>query len=329
VLPSVPGTAETGARARADKRNATTVELAGRWREAHPGCAYLYELLRIPSGVSYSRFLSIAPALPGSANPSLTAHASLACTPGAPAENEKSMNHRTILVVDDEPQIRRVLRATLSINGYDVIEAKNGQEAIEIAVRERPDLILLDVNMPEMSGLETCSKMRLSFSTPIIMVTVRNSEQDKVRALDSGADDYVVKPFAIGELLARIRAALRRSSSLEPLPKIEAGELSIDLEKRSVDVRGARVHLTPKEFDVLRALVEQEGKPLTHKRLLQTVWGPDHAEETENLRVVINQLRKKIERDPGHPCYILTEPWLGYRFQLPSLASEKRARRKS
>ena len=239
------------------------------------------------------------------------------------------MNHATILVVDDEPQIRRVLRATLSSNGYDVLEAKNGQEAIEVAVRERPDLILLDVNMPEMSGLEVCSKMRLSFSTPIIMVTVRNSEQDKVLALDSGADDYVVKPFAIGELLARIRAALRRSSSGELLPRIETQEMSIDLEKRSVDIRGVRVHLTPKEFEVLRALVVQEGKPLAHKRLLQTVWGPDHAEETENLRVVINELRKKIERDPAHPRYILTEPWLGYRFQLPSLVGEKRSRRKS
>jgi two-component system KDP operon response regulator KdpE len=239
------------------------------------------------------------------------------------------MNNATILVVDDEPQIRRVLRSTLSSNGYDVIEAKNGQEAIEIALREHPDLILLDVNMPEMNGLEACNKMRMSFSTPIIMVTVRNSEHDKVLALDSGADDYVVKPFAIGELLARIRAALRRSSSAEPLPKIETPELSIDLEKRSVEVRGERIHLTPKEFDVLRTLVVQEGKPLTHKRLLQTVWGPDHTEETENLRVVINQLRKKIETDPAHPRYILTEPWLGYRFQLQSLASEKRSRRKS
>ncbi|MGB8460026.1 MAG: response regulator transcription factor [Candidatus Acidiferrum sp.] len=239
------------------------------------------------------------------------------------------MNYATILVVDDEAQIRRVLRATLSSNGYDVIEAKNGQEAIDMVIRERPDLILLDVNMPNMSGFEACSKIRLSFEGPIIMVTVRNSEHDKVVALDSGADDYVVKPFAIGELLARIRAALRRSSSVEPLPKIETPELSVDLEKRMIEVRGERVHLTPKEFDVLRTLVSQEGKPLTHKRLLQTVWGPDHGEETENLRVVINQLRKKMERDPAHPRYILTEPWLGYRFQLPSMASDKRLRRKS
>jgi len=248
---------------------------------------------------------------------------------GTRTKIEKSMNNTTILVVDDEPQIRRVLRSTLASEGYDVVEAKNGQDAIEMTVRERPDLILLDVNMPDMSGLETCGKIRLSCSTPIIMITVRNSEQDKILALDSGADDYVVKPFAMGELLARIRAALRRSSSDEPFPKIETSELSIDIERRIVDVRGQRVHLTPKEFDVLRALAVQEGKPLTHKRLLQTVWGPDHAEETENLRVVINQLRKKIERDPAHPRFILTEPWLGYRFQLPSLASEKRSQCKS
>ncbi len=241
----------------------------------------------------------------------------------------KPMNHATILVVDDESQIRRVLRATLSTSGYDVVEAKDGQEAIDMVIRERPDLILLDVNMPGMSGLEACSKIRLSYEGPIIMVTVRNSEQDKVVALDAGADDYVVKPFAIGELLARIRAALRRFSSEEPLPKIETPELSIDLERRIVDVRGQRVHLTPKEFDVLRTLVIQQGKPLTHKRVLQTVWGPDHGEETENLRVVINQLRKKLEKDPAHPRYILTEPWLGYRFQPPSMDSEKRSRRKS
>jgi two-component system, OmpR family, KDP operon response regulator KdpE len=239
------------------------------------------------------------------------------------------MNDISILVVDDEPQIRRVLRATLSGSGYDVIEAKNGQEAVEMVVREHPDLILLDVNMPEMSGLEACSKIRLSFSGPIIMLTVRNSEQDKVLALDSGADDYVVKPFAMGELLARIRAALRRSGSEQPLPKIETPELAVDLELRIVDVRGQRVHLTPKEFDVLRLLITQPGKPLTHKKLVQAVWGPDHGDETENLRVVINQLRKKIEKDPTRPRYILTEPWLGYRFQLPTVTSEKHPRRKS
>ncbi len=234
----------------------------------------------------------------------------------------------TVLVVDDEPQIRRVLRATLSSSGYDVIEAKNGQEAVEMVIREQPALILMDVNMPVMSGLEACSKIRLSFPGPIIMVTVRNSERDKILALDSGADDYVVKPFTIGELLARIRAALRRAGLEGPLPKFESPQLSVDLERRIVDVRGQRVHLSPKEFAVLRLLVTQQGKPLTHKKLLQTIWGPDYGEETENLRVVINQLRKKIEKDPTRPRYILTEPWLGYRFQLPIVASEKPPRSK-
>src|SRR6202022_41123 len=225
-----------------------------------------------------------------------------------------TMHDTTILVVDDEPQIRRVLRATLSSNGYEVVEAKSGQEAIEMVVAKRPDLILLDVNMPGMSGLEACSKIRLSFDGPIIMVTVRNTERDKIAALDAGADDYVVKPFAIGELLARIRAALRRSNPEESLPGIELHELSINFDKRTVDVRGVRVHLAPKEFEVLRLLVIHQGKPVTHKRLLQTVWGPDHGGETESLRGVISKLRKKIEKDPTHPVCILTEPWLGYRF---------------
>jgi len=238
------------------------------------------------------------------------------------------MGDTTILVVDDEPQIRRVLQAILAGNGFDVILAKDGQDAVETVIREHPDLILLDVNMPGMGGLEACGKIRLSFTGPIIMVTVRNSEKDKIQALDSGADDYVVKPFAIGELLARIRAALRRSESEEPPPRFESPQLSVDLGRRIVDVRGQRVHLTPKEFDVLRLLITQQGRPLTHKKLVQTVWGPDHGDETENLRVVINQLRKKIEKDPARPRYILTVPWLGYRFQLPIVASEKQPRRK-
>jgi two-component system KDP operon response regulator KdpE len=206
------------------------------------------------------------------------------------------MHVTTILVVDDEPQIRRVPRATLSSNGYEVIEAKDGQEAIEMVLTQRPGLILLDVNMPGMSGLETCNKIRLSFDGPIIMVTVRNAERDKIAALDAGADDYVVKPFAIGELLARIRAALRRSNPEESLPGIDLPELSIDFEKRTVDARGVRVHLVPKEFEVLRLLVIHQGKPVTHKRLLQTVWGPDHGGETESLRVVISHCGRKLRR---------------------------------
>jgi two-component system, OmpR family, KDP operon response regulator KdpE len=246
-----------------------------------------------------------------------------------PERDPLPMHVTSILIVDDEPQIRRVLRATLSSNGYEVIEAKTGQEAIEMVVTERPELILLDVNMPGMSGLEACSKIRLSFDGPIIMVTVRNAERDKIAALDAGADDYVVKPFAIGELLARIRAALRRSNSEESLARIEFPELTIDFEKRTVDVRDIRVHLAPKEFEVLRLLVVHQGKPVTHKRLLQTVWGPDHGGETESLRVVISQLRKKIEEDPTHPTYILTEPWMGYRFQSRDTSTDKYSRRKS
>lgn len=231
------------------------------------------------------------------------------------------MSNATILVVDDEPQIRRVLQAALSSNGYDVIEARNGKEAITAVLREHPDLILLDVNMPGMSGFEACSKIRTSFGGPIIMVTVRDAEQDKVVAFDSGADDYVVKPFGISELLARIRAALRRSSADDPLPKIDTPEFSLDLGMRLVAVRGRRVHLSPKEFEVLRVLVLQGGKPLTHERLSKIVWGPGHPENAENLRVVISQLRKKIEKDPAHPRYIFTEPWFGYRFLPPSPAS--------
>jgi two-component system, OmpR family, KDP operon response regulator KdpE len=238
------------------------------------------------------------------------------------------MNNATILLVDDEPQIRRVLQVTLFRAGYDVVEAKNGQESIERVLREHPDLILMDFNLPDMNGPEACCKIRSFFAGPIIMVTVRNSERDKIEALDSGADDFVVKPFVMGELLARVRAALRRSSTEQPLPKIETPELTVDLEKRVVDVRGDRVHLTPREFDVLRLLVTEQGKPLTYKRILQAIWGPDYWEETENLRVVINQLRKKIEIDPARPRYILTEHSLGYRFQIPSETHEKRVRRK-
>jgi two-component system KDP operon response regulator KdpE len=227
------------------------------------------------------------------------------------------MSKVTILVVDNDAQIRRTLRVTLVSNGYEVIEARDGQEAIEAVLRERPDVILLDVNMADMSGLEACSKMRRSFTGPIIMVTVRNAERDKIAALDAGADDYIVKPFGIGELLARIRATMRRFKPDKPLQRIELPDLTIDFEKRTVELGGSRVHLTPKEFDVLSVLASQQGKPTTHEKLLHSVWGPDHCEDTENLRVVIKQLRKKIETDPAHPRYILTQPWTGYRFEIP------------
>jgi len=238
------------------------------------------------------------------------------------------VNAATILVVDDEPQIRRVLRATLSSRGYEIIDAKTGEEGIELVRKDKPDLILLDVNMPGMGGLEACREIRRGSNAPIIMLTVRNAERDKVAALDAGADDYVVKPFGIEELLARVRAALRRHGTGEALVPFETKDLTIDSESRTVMARGEDVHLTPKEFEVLKLLIANQGKPLTHRRLLQAVWGPDYGEETENLRVVINQLRKKIESDPTHPKYILTEPWVGYRFQMPrSPAAKAPARR--
>src|ERR1700687_2702980 len=181
------------------------------------------------------------------------------------------MKSATILVVDDDPQIRRVMRATLTAQGYTIVEARDGQEALEKLRSERPDLVLLDMNMPVMDGPEACREIRRDSEVPVIMLTVRSAEKDKVRALDAGADDYVVKPFGIQELLARIRAALRRVSSGE-ISVVSAGkELSMDFEKRLISVRGKPVHLTPKEFDVLRELVRHHGKPISHRRLLQAV----------------------------------------------------------
>ncbi len=233
-----------------------------------------------------------------------------------------------ILVVDDEPQIRRVLRTTLSAQGYTILEAKSGEEALETVRRERVDLVLLDVNLPGISGLETCRELRSSSDVPIIMLTVRNAEADKVQALDAGADDYVVKPFGSDELMARIRAALRRTAPGEALPTLETPDLKIDFAKRIVMVRGNNVRLTPKEFELLRHLVANQGKAIPHRRLLQAVWGPDYGHETEYLRVFINQLRKKVEPDPSEPRYIVTEPWLGYRFELPQEPAKKPRREK-
>ncbi len=235
------------------------------------------------------------------------------------------MNSPRILVVDDAPQVRRVLRATLTVEGYTVSEARDGGEALELFGAEPFDIILLDVNMPGMDGLQACREIRRKSDVPVIMLTVRDAERDKVLALDAGADDYVVKPFGMQELLARIRAALRRTSSHDNLPAFVSKDLSVDFEARRVTVRGEEVHLTPKEFELLRQLVANQGKPLTHRRLLQAVWGPDHGEETDYLRVAINQLRKKIEPDPASPRFIRTEPWVGYRFE----PGEKNPPRKS
>jgi len=227
------------------------------------------------------------------------------------------MNSATILIVDDEPQIRRVLLTVLTSQGYSVIEARSGDEALEKIRAEHLDLILLDVNMPGRSGIETCREIREAGDIPVIILTARNAERDKVQALDAGANDYIVKPFGADELLARIRATLRRSIPTGSLPCFVSDELNIDFEKRAVVLKGKTVRLTPKEFELLFYLVSNQGKPLPHRRMLQAVWGPDYGQETEYLRVFINQLRKKIEPDPRHPRYIHTEPWVGYRFEPP------------
>jgi two-component system KDP operon response regulator KdpE len=222
-----------------------------------------------------------------------------------------------ILIVDDAQQVRRVLRTALSAEGYTIFEAGTGEEALESVRQSTPDAILLDVNMPGIGGLETCREIRRTMDIPILMLTVRNAERDKVMALDAGADDYVVKPFSMAELLARIRAALRRRLPQEKVTSFSTKDFAVDFETRQVTVKGHDVHLTPKEFELLRHLISSAGKPITHRRLLQAVWGPDYGDEPEYLRVMINQLRKKIESDPGRPKLILTEPWVGYRFQAP------------
>ncbi len=227
------------------------------------------------------------------------------------------MTSAKILIVDDAQQVRRVLRTALSAEGYTIFEAATGEEALESIRTSTPDAILLDVNMPGIGGLEACREIRRTLDVPILMLTVRNAERDKVLALDAGADDYVVKPFGMQELLARIRAALRRRMPQGKELTFTAKDFSVDFEARLVTVRGRDVHLTPKEFELLRHLVLNAGKPLTHRRLLQAVWGPDYGDEPEYLRVMINQLRKKLESDPARPKLILTEPWVGYRFQAP------------
>jgi two-component system KDP operon response regulator KdpE len=224
------------------------------------------------------------------------------------------MDLATVLIVDDEPQIRRTLLTVLTSQGYSVIEAKSGDEALEKIRVERPDLILMDLNMPGRSGVETCQEIREGSDVPVIILTVRNAERDKVMALDAGANDYIVKPFGANELLARIRATLRRWCPVNAEPSFISPDLKIDFDKRAIELQGKPVRLTPKEFDLLHFMVSNLGKPLPHRRMLQAVWGPDYGEETEYLRVFINQLRKKIEPDPQHPRFIHTEPWVGYRF---------------
>jgi two-component system, OmpR family, KDP operon response regulator KdpE len=224
-----------------------------------------------------------------------------------------------ILVVDDDPQIRRVMRTTLTGEGYEVEDARSGEEALEKLRAGRHDLMLLDMNMSGIGGLETCRQVRSTSDMAIIMLTVRNTEQDKVHALDAGADDFITKPFSTPELLARIRAALRRTSSApEAGPqRLTLDNVEVDFQSRKLIVRGSEVRLTPKEFDLLRYLTLHPNRAIPHRELLQAVWGPDYGDEVEYLRVFGKQLRRKIEPKPDQPRYILTEPWVGYRFHLP------------
>jgi len=225
-------------------------------------------------------------------------------------------DHRRILVVDDEPQITRVLRTTLSAQGYDLRVANDGETALEIMKDWTPDLVITDLAMPHMDGFELCRRVRGKAEMPIIVLSVRGEERTKVQALDAGADDYVTKPFGMSELLARVRANLRRVPAEEPESGgvIEEGDFRIDVDAHTVAIRGAEVRLTPKEFELLVYLARHSGKVMTHRALLAAVWGPNATEQPEYLRVFVGQLRKKIERDPSAPRYILTEPWVGYRF---------------
>jgi two-component system KDP operon response regulator KdpE len=229
--------------------------------------------------------------------------------------------HSSVLVVDDESALRKALRTSLTASGFAVEEARSGEEALGTVQQHQFDLVLLDVSMPGMSGIDACRRIRgISPQAGIVMVTVRDQEDDKVRALEAGADDYVTKPFKLRELTARLRAVLRRtriSETTEPVV-LRAGNLEMDLHERMLRRNGEEIHLSPKEFDLLAFMMKNAGAPLTHVKLLRTVWGVEYGNELEYLRSYVRMLRKKIEVDPAAPEYIVTEPWLGYRFRDPS-----------
>ena len=226
-----------------------------------------------------------------------------------------------VLIVDDEPSIRRALHTTLSGLGFEIEEASAGEQAVSFVRSEHYDAALLDINMPGIGGIEACRAMRrLEPHLPILMLTVRNNADDKIEALDAGADDYVTKPFHVGELIARVRAAVRRSRAVQDNKDsvIKIGDIELDNGRRVVRKRDVVVHLTPKEFDLLRCLMSQAGRPITHACLLTLVWGTEYGNELEYLRTFVRQLRKKLEDDPSKPQYLLTESCIGYRFKDPA-----------
>jgi two-component system KDP operon response regulator KdpE len=222
-----------------------------------------------------------------------------------------------ILVVDDEPEIRRALRAALRPHGYEVEVVSTGNEALRAAAERRPDLVILDLRLPDMDGREVCLRLRAWSRVPVIVLSVADDERTKIAALDTGADDYLVKPFSAGELLARIRAARRRAQEDVLLPVIQLGELRIDRVARTVALAGRPVRLTPKEYDLLTYLAANPGRVLTHRMILGHVWGPEYGDEVQYLRVFVRSLRRKIEPDPEHPRYILTDIGVGYHFPAP------------
>lgn len=231
------------------------------------------------------------------------------------------MNVDRILLVDDEGTLRRAIRTTLSVLGFVVSDTDSGETALEILRTERFDLILLDINMPGVNGIEICRAIRARSEVSILMLTVRGRAEDRIQALDAGADGYVTKPFDVNELVARIRAALRRApgSALRRSEVVHLDDIEIDFGKRQIKAGEKITRLTPKELDLLQYFVTHANKVLAHDRILQAVWGPDYGNEVEYLRVFVNQLRKKLEPVPARPRYVLTEPWLGYRFCMPQM----------
>jgi two-component system KDP operon response regulator KdpE len=234
----------------------------------------------------------------------------------------KSLRRATsILVVGHDPTFRKGLRFSLTTSGYAVDIARNAEEALEY-VRRRPiDVVLLDTNMPGIGGVETCRRIRaVAPKAGILVLTVRDTEDDKVLALEAGADDYVTKPFRLRELIARLHAVLRRTGveGRAQTPVLRAGKLELELGHRTLRKAGKEVHLSPKEFELLALLMQHENVPVTHAKILRTIWGPEYGDEPDYLRSYVKALRKKIEDDPAHPDYILTEPWVGYRFRDPS-----------
>ncbi|MGI9860209.1 response regulator [Moorella naiadis] len=219
-----------------------------------------------------------------------------------------------VLIIDDEPPIRRLLKVALAAHGYDLAEATSGEEGLQQAAFLHPDLVILDLGLPDLDGLEVIKRLREWSQVPVIILTVREHEQDKIAALDAGADDYVTKPFSMGELLARMRVALRHTAQREDEPALHLGGLTVDLPRRLVTVAGREVKLTPTEYEILKHLAVNAGRVLTHRQLLRTIWGPEYQEDTHYLRVYIGQLRRKLEPDPTRPRYIITEPGVGYRL---------------